>query len=108
MGHTVNLKSNNRQPIEEALKTRNWCRDTFKKAQDEIFLLMEKDNFARFKKTAGFKDMLHELEVYNLTDTKRFSKAAAQATDIKTIKLTIQGEIKIPIFLPPFIFSAFI
>ncbi len=36
----VNLKDANRKPIEEALKSGVWKRDTYKKAQDEVMNIL--------------------------------------------------------------------
>ncbi len=56
---------------------------------------MEKDNYARFKSTPIFKDMLRDLEVYDLSDNKRYSKIkTSNHTDIKSIRLDVREKIE--------------
>ena len=44
-----------------------------KKAQDEIYVLMARDNFPRFTKTQAFEDLLSELGSYDAAVTELVS-----------------------------------
>jgi regulator of G-protein signaling len=54
----VNLSYSNLAKVKSAFASASIDGTTFDKAQEEIFLLMSKDNFQRFKKSALFKSIL--------------------------------------------------
>lgn len=54
--HQVNLPCSIRSSLQEALEKRDINEDLFNPAMDEIYRLMVRDNYARFKRTPDFKE----------------------------------------------------
>ncbi len=60
-----------KQKIDDAFAANTFARTMFDEAKDEIYFLMSKDNFARFKKSKYFKQLQSDVQVYDsqLVDT---------------------------------------
>ena len=54
--HQVNLPCSIRSPLDTAIKDDKIDSEMFEKAEDEIYRLMVRDNYARFKRTPDFKE----------------------------------------------------
>lgn len=60
----INIKSNIREVIEQDMKEGHVTADTLLGAQAEIYMLMDRDNFARFKRSEAFANLLVEIDPY--------------------------------------------
>ena len=66
----VNIKSKIRSKIDADLASGEVERTVYDAAQDEIFMLMERDNFSRFKEGDLFKELLTAVDGYSGLETE--------------------------------------
>eukprot|EP00948_MAST-09A_sp_MAST-9A-sp1_P001535 g1535.t1 len=61
----VNLKSTVTNKIKDIIAKEEFNRDMFKGAREEIYFLMSKDNFARFRASKSFAKLLGDVQAYS-------------------------------------------
>ena len=64
----INIKSKIQKAILSVRENETFARSTFADAKEEIWKLMEKDNFQRFKKTKQFHSVLERVGAYSTMD----------------------------------------
>ncbi len=62
----INIKSAVRVALEKAVQSGEVLPSTFVPAQNEIYMLMEKDNFSRFKRSEMFNGLLLEIDPFRV------------------------------------------
>lgn len=61
----INIEGSLRTAIQEAIETQAFSYTIFNDAKDAVYALMEEDNFARFKESDVFEDVLAHIGVYH-------------------------------------------
>jgi hypothetical protein len=83
----VNLKAAVRDPIHAQVLKKHYPFDLYSKARDEIFFLMEKDNYERFRKGPLFSVLLTRIGSYRALDNSTFKQAVDQRLSQRHITL---------------------
>ena len=66
--HTVNLPSKQAVAIIDAVESHDLHEDTFSRGKEEIYNLMHRDLYQRFKKSPAFDDLMRKMHSYDEAD----------------------------------------
>jgi len=91
--HMINIQCNSRQELDVTVQSDALSFKMFDKAQDEIYALMERDNFYRFKDSPKFHRMMSSIGCYKNMDESRADKISQV---IQPISNKVFKEQKVP------------
>ena len=87
----INVSSAKTEEITKLFKAGSYSFDMFDSCRKEIYELMDKDSFPRFKMSQSFEKMLRLLGCYNNRDTREFSKIKATIEKTARDKHVFEG-----------------
>lgn len=74
----INISGSKKKLIEDRIAEGDFCPDMYADAQAEIFKLMDRDNFSRYKKSKHFAQLRDEMNFYAEVSTKKVGSPEEQ------------------------------